>query len=196
MPGISPCMLYLSSFLCSRVCGWFICAEKPPALLPVRWLIRKNRLYQPILKPEGKKKTFSSFSYFAFVYAGIETNFANFLPALMLEKGAEENQRDQRHVFLDGNGMRTFIDKYFWRTHNFRWLSDLQRRSLDCFAFDSRVVSGSSNTAAARIFHRAVGTGIFPSPSLLPRWLESLLQRKSRVSSFRPQVWEERFFHS
>ena len=78
----------------------------------------------------------------------------------MLEKGAEEISVISV-TFLDGDGMRTFIDKYFWRTHNFRWLSDLQRRSLDCFAFDSRVVSGSSNTAAPRIFHRAVGSRHF-----------------------------------
>ncbi len=37
-----------------------------------------------------KEKNILLFLIFAFVYAGIETNFANFLPALMLEKGAGE----------------------------------------------------------------------------------------------------------
>ncbi len=43
-----------------------------------------------IFETGRKEKSIFLFLIFAFVYAGIETNFANFLPALMLEKGAEE----------------------------------------------------------------------------------------------------------
>ena len=65
-------------FVFVLACMWVVyLRRKTPALLPVRWLIRKNRLYQPYLKPEGKKNIFL-FLIFAFVYAGIETNFANF----------------------------------------------------------------------------------------------------------------------
>ncbi|MDA7027425.1 MFS transporter [Bacillus sp. CLL-7-23] len=43
-----------------------------------------------IFQKGKKEKNILFFLIFAFFYAGIETNFANFLPALMCEKGADE----------------------------------------------------------------------------------------------------------
>lgn len=89
MPGISPCMLYLSSFLCLRVCGGYLC-RKTPDTASGQMTYQEKPTVSAIFETGRKEKSIFLFLIFAFVYAGIETNFANFLPALMLEKGAEE----------------------------------------------------------------------------------------------------------
>ncbi|MBJ3821879.1 hypothetical protein JGD07_24845, partial [Salmonella enterica subsp. enterica serovar Typhimurium] len=64
--------------------------RKTPGTASGQMAYQEKPTVSAIFETGRKEKNIFLFLIFAFVYAGIETNFANFLPALMLEKGAEE----------------------------------------------------------------------------------------------------------
>lgn len=78
-------------FVFVLACMWVVyLRRKTPDTASGQMAYQEKPTVSAIFEIGRKEKNIFLFLIFAFVYAGIETNFANFLPALMLEKGAEE----------------------------------------------------------------------------------------------------------
>lgn len=92
---------------------------KPPSHVEVA----NNKVIKYFINDRTKSKQLVLFVFFAFLYAGIETNFANFLPAIMINQGNENISLISVSIFWVGIVIgRTLIGKLSKKINSSKYL--------------------------------------------------------------------------
>ncbi|WP_286058766.1 glucose/mannose transporter GlcP [Bacillus mojavensis] len=83
---------FILTFLFVLLAGWliFLSKNRKDAKNANQVVLPDVGAFQYFIGDRKKSKQLGFFVFFAFLYAGIETNFANFLPSIMINQGNEQ----------------------------------------------------------------------------------------------------------